>query len=325
MRHRLWIRRVGWLGMVGAVLASGALVQAAAPAEQPILVLLADEGAEAIAAEGERSPPSEYWIGLAAGTDLHPALRAQLSVPDGQGLVIQSVVPDSPAAKAGFKEHDILLSAGGKSLARVEDLIEAVNAAKDQALKVELIREGKPTTADVTPEKRPADRAIAQPPGDGPFAIDPDGNFIWDYVDGERDRLFMARLAGRGMLMPLGTQIRAPLPKDMSVTITKEGDQPAKIVVKQGDKTWEVADDKLSDLPEDVRGHVEGMLGRPRVRVLRGYPTIRSPIPYSHQGRGPRLDPEHSEEFKSIHEQLEQLRKALEEIQERLKEPEAAK
>jgi len=38
----------------------------------------------------------------------------QLDLPRGQGLVIASVEPDSPAAKAGLKPHDVLLEFDGK-------------------------------------------------------------------------------------------------------------------------------------------------------------------------------------------------------------------
>jgi hypothetical protein len=41
-------------------------------------------------------------------------LADQLDLPKGQGLVIEDVTPDSPAAKAGLKSHDILLQFNGK-------------------------------------------------------------------------------------------------------------------------------------------------------------------------------------------------------------------
>src|SRR5207244_10407192 len=56
---------------------------------------------------------------------------------------------------------------------------------------------------------------------------------------------------------------KTEFPKDLSVQINKEGNQPAKIHVKRGDKEeWQVTDDKLKDLPEDVRPHVERLMGK---------------------------------------------------------------
>jgi membrane-associated protease RseP (regulator of RpoE activity) len=44
------------------------------------------------------------------------ALADQLDLPKGQGIVIEQVMPDSAAAKAGFKPHDILLELNGKKV-----------------------------------------------------------------------------------------------------------------------------------------------------------------------------------------------------------------
>ena len=55
---------------------------------------------------------------------------------------------------------------------------------------------------------------------------------------------------------------RHELPDDMTVTVTKHGKDPAKITVAQADKTWEVTEDKLDDLPEEIRPHAEAILGR---------------------------------------------------------------
>ncbi|MFL5240924.1 MAG: M56 family metallopeptidase [Gemmataceae bacterium] len=43
-------------------------------------------------------------------------LAEQLDLPKGQGLVIEQVTPDSAAAKAGLKPHDILLEIAGKTV-----------------------------------------------------------------------------------------------------------------------------------------------------------------------------------------------------------------
>ena len=51
-------------------------------------------------------------------------------------------------------------------------------------------------------------------------------------------------------------------PKDLTVQINKQGTKPAEIHVKRGDKSWDVTEEKLDDLPEDIRGHVQQMLGR---------------------------------------------------------------
>ena len=54
---------------------------------------------------------------------------------------------------------------------------------------------------------------------------------------------------------------RGEFPKDLSIQINKEGDKPAKIHVKQGDREWNVTEDKLGELPDDVRPHVHHFFG----------------------------------------------------------------
>ncbi len=51
-------------------------------------------------------------------------------------------------------------------------------------------------------------------------------------------------------------------PKDLSVQINKDGGQPAKIHVKRGDKEWDITEEKLTELPGEIRQYVEQMLGK---------------------------------------------------------------
>jgi hypothetical protein len=58
------------------------------------------------------------------------------------------------------------------------------------------------------------------------------------------------------------------MPNGVSVTMKKEGDQPAEITVKRGEETWTVtADDpeSLEKLPEDLRPFVASMTQGPQM------------------------------------------------------------
>src|SRR5215212_7496285 len=61
------------------------------------------------------------------------------------------------------------------------------------------------------------------------------------------------------------------LPADINISVQKSGKEPARIVVKKGDQTWEVAEDKLTELPGEVREVVERFLagGMPERMALR--------------------------------------------------------
>ena len=64
-----------------------------------------------------------------------------------------------------------------------------------------------------------------------------------------------------GKFFPPGFRFDNNLPDDLSLTIRKQGKNPAEIEVKQGDQSWTVKEGDLSSLPDDVRPHVEAMLG----------------------------------------------------------------
>src|SRR4029450_679047 len=42
------------------------------------------------------------------------------------------------------------------------------------------------------------------------------------------------------------------LPKNLKISVTREGDGPAKVHVEREGKTWDTTDDKLGELPDDV-------------------------------------------------------------------------
>jgi hypothetical protein len=48
----------------------------------------------------------------------------------------------------------------------------------------------------------------------------------------------------------------------VSISISKAGDQPAKVVVQRGNDKWEVTEKELDKLPADIRPSVEQMLGQ---------------------------------------------------------------
>jgi hypothetical protein len=203
--------------------------------------------------------PGKYWIGVVSEPAGDP-LRAQLpDLPNGAGLVVQQVVPDSPAAKAGIKVNDILFAAGDKSLAQVSDLSGAIAAGKDAELSIRLLRGGKSMTVTVKPEEQKPSRVNLN-------ELNPDNKALRLFINQlQPDALHPLnvrdlRIATEGgSLMPWA--IKHELPDDMSVDIHREGKKPAKITVKKGDRKWEVNEDQLDKLPEDVRHEVEPLLG----------------------------------------------------------------
>lgn len=217
--------------------------------------------------------PIKFWLGIYC-SPVPPALRSHVALPEKQGILALVITKDSPAAKAGLAQYDILLRAGGKPLAEGRDLVAAVEAAKETKLKIDLIRGGKPKTIEVTPAQRPAQAAdgSVQSPDQA------DWNTIQGWLEGMAPGQVGAgphppmqfRVFGPGAIVPNNVLVPKSLPANTSVVINKDGDEPAKITVKRGNDKWEVTEKELDKLPADVRPYVEQMLGHGMFGVVGG-------------------------------------------------------
>jgi membrane-associated protease RseP (regulator of RpoE activity) len=73
-----------------------------------------------------------------------PALASQLKLPKDQGRVVGDVKPGSTAAKAGLKQHDILLEINSKPVPAADgDFAKLLPDGKDVKVNVGVLREGK--------------------------------------------------------------------------------------------------------------------------------------------------------------------------------------
>lgn len=75
-------------------------------------------------------------------------LAEQLDLPKDQGLVVRTVTPDTPAAKAGMKANDILLELNGKPVpANVQEFVKQLHDIKaDKPVDAVVLRKGKRET-----------------------------------------------------------------------------------------------------------------------------------------------------------------------------------
>lgn len=114
---------------------------------------------DAAAAEAKEEPAAEAAAYLGVESSQVPEMLAEhLGLKPGEGVFIRSVMPDGPAAKAGVKEHDIILRVGGEAIGNVMDLSREVTTHKpDEVVRLDLIQKGKPGNLDVTLGTRPAD------------------------------------------------------------------------------------------------------------------------------------------------------------------------
>jgi serine protease Do len=86
-------------------------------------------------------------------SEIQPALRAQLNLAEGTGLVITRVPEDSPGAQAKLEAHDVLVKVGDASVGNTQQLAEALKKADGKPVTVEVIRQGKAISLAATPKK----------------------------------------------------------------------------------------------------------------------------------------------------------------------------
>jgi hypothetical protein len=86
------------------------------------------------------------YLGV-SGSRPTPAMRSQLSLPVGVGLVVEVVDEDSPAAKAGLKQYDVLHKLNDQILVNLEQLAILVRTFKPgDEVTLTVLRQSKPTT-----------------------------------------------------------------------------------------------------------------------------------------------------------------------------------
>ncbi|HET6174344.1 MAG TPA: trypsin-like peptidase domain-containing protein [Gaiellales bacterium] len=121
----------------------------------------------AIAIDGARSVIDEIlgkpagrqaWIGVTFATVGSAAAAVQLGLqPDTRGAAVVAVFAGSPAAKAGLREGDVVVSSGGAPVRSSGAMAKALAARKPgDALVLDVVDQSGPRRATVTVGKRPA-------------------------------------------------------------------------------------------------------------------------------------------------------------------------
>jgi hypothetical protein len=92
----------------------------------------------------------EAFLGVEARR-VDGSLAAQLGLKEDTGVLVGHVVDESPAEKAGLKEHDVIVKLDGESVEGPSDLIKRIQKhKKGDKVKLELLRGGKPQEVEAT-------------------------------------------------------------------------------------------------------------------------------------------------------------------------------
>jgi membrane-associated protease RseP (regulator of RpoE activity) len=213
-------------------------------------------GSETLQSPSEKSAKS-YRLGLKLEA-IHPLVKEQLGLEGGVSVV--EVVPESPAAKAKLKARDIILSVGSNAINQPADMQGVLAACGGKALELKFLRGGKENQLNITPELSPELGAAIEGLPAGQLSEKMLGDVQELLKKLNQDGLDLdIEMFGPGIIVQ--SQSSSKMPENLQIAITKNGNEPAKITVKQNDKTWDITEDKIDELPEELRPHVRSMLG----------------------------------------------------------------
>jgi serine protease Do len=106
------------------------------------LAIPADEALRARAdalASGESTAPPRLGVAITPSR-VARRLRRAVGLPETEGLLISEVTEDSPAARAGLTRGDLIVAAAGRPVISVDDLFDALQAARGGAVELTVVR-----------------------------------------------------------------------------------------------------------------------------------------------------------------------------------------
>jgi serine protease Do len=95
--------------------------------------------------------------------ELQPGVAAKLHLEGRHAIEVGRVMPNSPGAKSGLKEGDIILSVAGKPVGDVKSLQRTIRTAPlNKPIAFGIFRDGTQETVNVTVEQQPEDYGLAR-------------------------------------------------------------------------------------------------------------------------------------------------------------------
>ena len=221
------------------------------------------EYAKAIKENGDAE--DKFWIGVQSAP-LPSDIREFLGLDEQIGLLVASVIEDSPAAKEGVQKNDVIIEVNDQPIRSLAELVHSINVRQGEAIELRLNRKGSEVVVRVTPERRPEP---AQEEANQLLQADPHLNQLFHQHlmqlnhNGENVPTASIQLWG-----PAGAQdlAKVEIPDDIHFEISAVGDGPFELNIKSDEAEHTVALNELSELPDQMRVYAHAFLQKFRQR-----------------------------------------------------------
>jgi serine protease Do len=101
------------------------------------------------------------FLGVAI-QDVNPALAKEFNIKDGRGAIVSDVSPNTPAAKGGIKNGDVIVEFNGKKVTDSRRLrLEVARTAPGKTVPVKVLRNGSVKALQVTVREIPGSEKVA--------------------------------------------------------------------------------------------------------------------------------------------------------------------
>ncbi len=216
--------------------------------------------------EATCSSEQTTYLGIHA-TPVEPGLAWHLGLPDGFYQSVQYIAPDSPAAAAGLKEHDILQKVNDQLIINFEQLHVLIRSKKaGEKVKLTVLRQGSEKQLDAKLGSR--DVASASPEG-------AHGSAIYGYIPTPD---------GKKLELSFHPDHPHDLPKEVREHIEEELKKHHPIPHGKGDKNYIR---KLpGNIPDDVRKLIEEQMKKSKKGGIDFYwhGDKKDQSPHKHEG-----------------------------------------
>lgn len=267
-------RALLWVGVVSCCVIGSAVAQE--------LQIITVENNKKIAAKVDEKAGSGYWLGVVCA-ELKKAELKKFGV--SHGLLVEEVIPNSPAAAAGMKVGDLLMSFGDTELKRINQLIELVVQPSDKRAALRVVRDGEEKQLKVLLAKRPSDvTAVVSTPAEAPtsekrpaetVAAAPKTTKSEELNDREKSKLLMD--AARRALANLkevkaqedaeeerrnSEKLSGNIPEGLEAVVGQAAGGSSFGNVRYQGGAWRVTRATVDHLPEEIRDHVEHLFDK---------------------------------------------------------------